>query len=956
MPLQHPLSTRFADLPLILCGPMLRRVEADRISVWVALKAQRDVVLEIYAGYCSPSGAAFPEKQVLFASSQTPTLRIGEHLHLALLSVETNGPITPGSIFSYNLLFFEGAQETENLVSLGLLQSPELLGFKAGQLPSFVAAPEQLEKLRIAHGSCRKPHGRGRDALAILATVMEPDFIEPDRIHDPRSRPHYLFHTGDQIYADDCTDFMIQHYTDAGNYLLQKVEELPFPLNPELDFSKQADQHANYVWIQAISAALPPGRRATNFYSGFTGEEGNHLYSFAEFCAAYLFQWCDVLWLEKYFDDATRQAAFRYIELPAAEAVFKDRINDNSETRPYLFGLVKKGEEQEKEKAEVPAGWDTMSEEERTLALNPSPTDPVLVDALKRYGESREQQSAADAPKSRERVLEFRAGLKAVRRVLANTPSIMSFDDHDITDDWYITGRWSKRVLNNRLGETIIRNGLLAYALFQAWGNDPKAWSDKTPGNDAPGKLLESIPAYVQLFKPLSDEELVNRNKDLAQYAPITAAFRKALGFDESDKPPVKWNCSLRIGAAKVFVLDTRTRRDFSAGQDAPPNLLRKEALIEQIPDNAMPIGTELAFVVSGAPVLGLAVMESIGQPTVSRVLEIKNSFREKFDIGRRKVHHTGSESLDVEHWSIHEAGFEAVLKRCATLKKVVFLAGDVHYGITSEMDYWVKGAPEAARFVQLVSSSLKNIKPEGQMLGLLPAALTQVALAGGLNREFACLTSIGWEKEEEIKALKLRVQTEPGQFADARQGQFPTRYAYALSQKAVSVSLRDWPLQEFQPADPAAPVQILPRIVFKQDCPEPAFRWSMKVLPDERTDAARFAALPAAFPQLAADLPPHVYSGNAYKAGLQTILSRNAFFSRTHINRFVNWYSHVAMIHFEKKEEELSVLHSMFFIPDLPPPDNKNPGSLATPFVQYRASLKKKLLAERPAFPLEGA
>lgn len=956
MPLQHPLSARFADLPLIICGPMVRRVEPNIISVWVALKAKRDVVLEIYGGYCSPSDPSFPGKQVLFASPKTPALRIGENLHIALVTIETNTPIAPGSILSYNLLFFRDATETENLISLGLLQSPDLLGFKSGQLPSFVTAPANLENLRVAHGSCRKPHGKGRDGLAIMASVMEPDFTEPDRILDPQSRPHYFFHTGDQIYADDCTNFMIQHYTDAGNFLLQKAEELPFPLNPLHDYSQQVDQDANFVWIQAVSTAFPPARRATNYYSGFTGEEGNHLYSFAEFCAAYLFQYCDVLWLEKFFDQSTQANTFRYIPLPSADTIFKDRINDNDETRPYLFGLVKKGEEAAYGKPEVPANWDTLSDEDRSLALDPAPTDPVLAEALSKFVKDHEQQSPADAPRSRERVAEFRAGLKAVRRVLANTPSIMSFDDHDVTDDWNLTARWTQRVLGNRLGETIIRNGLLAYALFQAWGNDPKAWADKTPGNDARSKLLESLAPYVDTFKPLTDEILVNKTKDLTQYKLFAAQYRSALGFANPNDPPIKWHCSLKIGPAKAFVLDTRTRRDFSAGLDAPPNLLRKEALLEQIPDNAMPPGTELAFVVSGAPVLGLSVMESIGQPIVSRILEVKNAFRDKFDHNKRRVHHTGGESLDVEHWSINEAGFEAVLKRCATLKKVIFLAGDVHYGITSEMDYWAKDAPEAARFVQLVSSSLKNIKPEGQMLGLLPASLTQLALSGGLNKEFLDMSTIGWESEADIKALKMRVRTKPNEFADAGFGQVPSRYAYALSQKEVSVPLRDWPLKKYEQQNPADPPVILPRIVFKQGIPEPAFRWHMKVLADERPDADRFKALSAAFPNLAIDLPANVYSGDAYKQGLQKILSRSAFFSRTHMNRFVNWYSHVAIVHFEKKAEELFVLHSMFFIPELAPPDNKNPGNMAMPLVQYRAALKKKPAAEKPSFPLEGA
>jgi hypothetical protein len=45
-----------------------------------------------------------------------------------------------------------------------------------------------------------------------------------------------------------------------------------------------------------------------------------------------------------------------------------------------------------------------------------------------------------------------------------------------ITDDWYLNPIWRDRVLTSPLGKTVIRNGMLAYALFQGWGNDPVAF------------------------------------------------------------------------------------------------------------------------------------------------------------------------------------------------------------------------------------------------------------------------------------------------------------------------------------------------------------------------------------------------------------------------------------------------------------------------------------------------
>src|SRR5947207_314344 len=66
-----------------------------------------------------------------------------------------------------------------------------------------------------------------------------------------------------------------------------------------------------------------------------------------------------------------------------------------------------------------------------------------------------------------------RVALPAVRRVLANVPAYMIFDDHDVTDDWNLTARWRDRVHASPAGRRIIANALAAYWAFQGWGNDP---------------------------------------------------------------------------------------------------------------------------------------------------------------------------------------------------------------------------------------------------------------------------------------------------------------------------------------------------------------------------------------------------------------------------------------------------------------------------------------------------
>jgi len=71
----------------------------------------------------------------------------------------------------------------------------------------------------------------------------------------------------------------------------------------------------------------------------------------------------------------------------------------------------------------------------------------------------------------RKRLHEFRATLPQVRRALANIATYTICDDHDVTDDWFLDGAWCRNVLASPLGKRVVRNALLAYCLFQAWGN-----------------------------------------------------------------------------------------------------------------------------------------------------------------------------------------------------------------------------------------------------------------------------------------------------------------------------------------------------------------------------------------------------------------------------------------------------------------------------------------------------
>jgi hypothetical protein len=72
----------------------------------------------------------------------------------------------------------------------------------------------------------------------------------------------------------------------------------------------------------------------------------------------------------------------------------------------------------------------------------------------------------------------YKYSIEKCRRVMANCSTYMIFDDHEVTDDWNLDKYMEESILGNNLSRQIISNSLIAYFLFQAWGNDPDTFDD----------------------------------------------------------------------------------------------------------------------------------------------------------------------------------------------------------------------------------------------------------------------------------------------------------------------------------------------------------------------------------------------------------------------------------------------------------------------------------------------
>ncbi len=577
------LASRITNLPLVLAGPILRRTEPGSVTVWLTVRRPvTNLTLEIV----DPSGPS-----TLMSGRLSATLALGDALHLAVINA-SGATLASDRIYHYDIVF--GSEGNKRLNGVGIL-SPTSAGsggvdritYGTAPLPSFTLPPDNLNDLRLLHGSCRKPHGGEKDALAAVHQILQSTHS------DLNARPHQLMLTGDQIYADDVAGVLLYMIQDAGESLLGWTEAVPGATVADL-LKGSADRN-NLI----------------NHTARLTTSDGKyHLVRLVEFYAMYLFAWSDVLWA------------------PDSEIDF--------------------------------------------LASS--------------FSLDRDQAR---------KVKSFRSTMADARRALANIPSYMIFDDHEVTDDWFLNGEWCRTILGgpggspagNDTARRIITNGMAAFAAFQAWGNMP-AYYATPPGS--------------QLLQALTDLH-AHRGVTAGDWAAIESLVLPNLVADGSGtklEHTFTWHFSIDFGPYQLVALDTRTRRSFRT-------LRAGAALISQDMLNAMTPprtgGRPLTVVLSGAPVIGHPFLEETLQPLL--------------------VVFQGAADPDYEAWSFDRGSLERLIERLGQYGQALILSGDVHYAFSASMSYWDERAGSGAsahraRFVQLTASSFKNSDLKTNLIG----------------------------------------------------------------------------------------------------------------------------------------------------------------------------------------------------------------------------------------------
>ena len=407
------------SLPLILAGPMLRRSSPQRLVLWLAVREPVRARITIDSGVGQPLDWVLAPGQAGWRC-----LTAGTHLHYLLLDLRFDEPLPQDRWIGYVVNLQSLAAPEGHWLDCAEL-APDLcypgktsLGFV---LPSRVGS--------LLHGSCRKPHHPGGDALVeadrMLNRCLEQGALptgretaEPLAPNDLPTWPSALVLTGDQVYADDVAGPML-------HAIHQVVAMLGLPDEPLAG--------CDLTWLGSAQALY---RHPAGFYRRET------------------------LLPRHKRNYALIEVLFGGVEQPVftTNSAHNNLITLGEALAMYLLVWS-------------PALWPLID-------LDPPPGLDVASRSLYRT--------------ERLAIEEFTAGLPEVRRLFAHLPTAMIFDDHDITDDWNLSREWEEVAYGHPFSKRVIGNALFGYLLNQAWGNSPDAFDDEVldqvqAGLDAPG-------------------------------------------------------------------------------------------------------------------------------------------------------------------------------------------------------------------------------------------------------------------------------------------------------------------------------------------------------------------------------------------------------------------------------------------------------------------------------------
>ena len=266
-----------------------------------------------------------------------------------------------------------------------------------------------------------------------------------------------------------------------------------------------------------------------------------------------------------------------------------------------------------------------------------------------------------------------------IRWLLATVPSVMIFDDHEVSDDWNISQAWVEEMRSLSWWDERITAAFMAYWLYQHLGNlSPPELAEET--------LLKQV---------REDDDAGPRLREIAhKWDRESAASRWAYHRD--------------FGRSRLLVIDSRAARVLGEGRRDMVDAEEWDWIVEHSRgsfDHLILVTTLPAFAPPGIHFLEAwneAICDGCWGPVAAR-------------LGERL-----RRAVDLEHWAAFQRSFEQLVDLLRMISRglggeppatITILSGDVHTTYLAEVDLG-EGAG-ASRVYQIVCSPFRNpLKP----------------------------------------------------------------------------------------------------------------------------------------------------------------------------------------------------------------------------------------------------
>ncbi len=309
--------------------------------------------------------------------------------------------------------------------------------------------------------------------------------------------------------------------------------------------------------------------------------------------------------------------------------------------------------------------------------------------------------------RSAHQIARYAASSPAVAQVLANTPTYMIFDDHEVADDWNLNGRWVTSCLRSRVGPLHRPQRPAGLHADAGVGQRPRALHART--SRAASCSTPSRPPSRRARRPRRRRPPTSTCCSASTRRPTAQTEARALQLHRQGAGPQRRRARhahpprRQQPDARGAEPGHQPRR---AAAGAAEHRHQRAADRRLAGARLRPGGHRAAGAAAGA-----ADHRLQARPTTSarsRGSRPGDLDDPQLAAGCDDRVERGAEKYDREGWSANEPGFEALLARLATYPAVVLLSGDVHYGCTISLDRWVRNA-DPKRIVQCTSSAVEE-------------------------------------------------------------------------------------------------------------------------------------------------------------------------------------------------------------------------------------------------------